>query len=73
MVTKMDNPKIPPPKLTIVSSSPGKGAAPTPDDPSKPSLGVSQFPRFRDHTAEQSEHSTVIAPGGIVLPKKPLK
>jgi len=72
MVTKMDSPKTPPPKLTIVSSSSGKDAAPTLNESSKQSLGVSQFPRFRDHTAEQSEHSTVIAPGGLVPPKKPL-
>jgi hypothetical protein len=72
MVTKMDSPKTPPPKLTIVSSSPGKDAAPTPNESSKQSFGVSQFPRFREQTVEQSERSTIIAPGGLVPPKKPL-
>jgi hypothetical protein len=68
----MDSPKTPLPKLTIVSSSPGKDAAPTPNESSKKSFGALQFPRFREQTAEQSEHSTVIAPGGLVPPKKPL-
>jgi methylmalonyl-CoA mutase cobalamin-binding subunit len=66
----MDNPKTPPPKLTLVPSTPGKEDASTPSVSSMETFGLSQFPRFRDLTAERGVRGIVIVPAGPVPPAK---